>query len=158
MYTWKFEKKTTFLYCSLWIGNYRLIESYCLFSLFFLCISVRFHQLLVTHVLLMHTLTIVFCVASNETCVGNKCYVVVLKYVDQRTAYAECRKLSYDSLASVADNSEQKALYTLLNTRWQYNSFWIGAEFQNLSGWQWLNGQPYYSGTQESLYFTCMYW
>ena len=123
-------------------------------------ISVRRHQLLVTYVLLMHTLTIVFSVASREICVGNKCYVLVFQSLNQNAANEECQRLSYDSLASIADKNEQKALYTLLDsTQRQKALFWIGAKFENLSDWHWLNGQPYnISGTQESLYFTSIYY
>jgi hypothetical protein len=114
------------------------------FELFFVILAAR-GQLLVTLVLLLNAFAIAFSVEPQQRCIGSKCYVAYENVsVNQTAAANECWHRWRGSLASIANKLQQDTLYELLDTSdtSQSKMFWIGAQFQQLSGWQWLDGAP----------------
>ena len=107
---------------------------------------------------LFHLCTIA--VANNVTrlrhrSIENKYHVFVNNSaVTKNAAAGNCGRLVGGSLASIANKAELTSLHIMLNntamtTGSLFGMFWIGAHFESLPQWQWLDGGDYNSGNVE---------
>lgn len=118
---------------------------YSQFVLIFIIAAVAMEIYLLL-VLLMTTSTIVF---SDDVCIQNKCYTLRTETSNQLSASRICASMGRRSgnLASIADKWEQDVLYQALSAHTN-KIFWIGATFQYLPTWHWLNGDEYTTGSK----------